>query len=168
LDALNWLDRWPFLERVRCTGVPEYPSTFEFPSPCSLQGVNLIFHATLRTLWSSNYGTAADSVDENLEMLETVASHALKEFARLMVQKFGAQYLNRCPTPEEKERNLGIMKNRGWPGAFASWDCKHFEWENCPVRLAGQSKGHSDGGKKTLVLEAIADADLYIWYSFFC
>jgi Plant transposon protein len=55
----------------------------------------------------------------------------------------------------------------GWPGAFASWDCKHFEWENCPVRLAGQSKVYSDGGKKTLVLEAIADANLYIWYSFF-
>jgi hypothetical protein len=49
------------------------------------------------------YDTAADSVDENLEMLETVASHALKEFARLMVQKFGAQYLTGVPPLRRKK-----------------------------------------------------------------
>jgi hypothetical protein len=48
---------------------------------------------------------------------------------------------------------------------FASWDCKHFSWKNCPVALAGQHKGK--GSDKTLILEAIADPDLYIWYYFF-
>jgi hypothetical protein len=48
---------------------------------------------------------------------------------------------------------------------FASWDCKHFSWKNCPVSLAGQHKGK--GSDKTLILEAIADPDLYIWYHFF-
>jgi hypothetical protein len=48
---------------------------------------------------------------------------------------------------------------------FASWDCKHFPWKNCPVALAGQHKGKESD--KTLILEAIADADLYIWYHFF-
>jgi hypothetical protein len=48
---------------------------------------------------------------------------------------------------------------------FASWDCKHFSWKNCPVTLAGQHKGKESD--KTLILEAIADADLYIWYHFF-
>jgi hypothetical protein len=113
------------------------------------------------------YGVPSDSLDENLEVSETVTSESLKEFANIMINKFGAQYLNRCPTKEEKNRMVLIMKRRGWPGAFASWDCKHFEWENCPVRLAGQTKGHSDGGKKTLILEAIADVDSYIWYAFF-
>jgi hypothetical protein len=101
------------------------------------------------------YGTPSDSLDENLEISETVASESLKEFAKIMINKFGAQYLNRCPTKEEKNRMVVIMKRRCWPGAFASWDCKHFEWENCPVRLAGQTKGHSDGGKKTLILELL-------------
>ena len=113
------------------------------------------------------YGVPSDSLDENLEVSETVTSESLKEFAKIMINKFGAQYLNRCPTKEEKNRMVLIMKRRGWPGAFASWDCKHFEWENCPVRLAGQTKGHADGGKKTLILEAIADADTYMWYVFF-
>jgi hypothetical protein len=57
--------------------------------------------------------------------------------------------------------------DRGFPGAFASWDCKHFKWKNCPVRLAGQHKGHSEGGKKTLILDTIADPDLYFWSIFF-
>jgi Plant transposon protein len=48
---------------------------------------------------------------------------------------------------------------------FASWDCKHFAWKNCPVSLAGQYKGKE--GAKTLILEAICDPDLYIWHSYF-
>jgi hypothetical protein len=48
---------------------------------------------------------------------------------------------------------------------FASWDSKHFSWKNCPIALAGQHKGKESD--KTLILEAIADADLYIWYHFF-
>ena len=100
--------------------------------------------ASLRLL---AYGNAADSVDENLEMSETVAGDTLKEFASLMVETFGPKYLNRCPSTDEKRRMLRIMKNRGWPGAFCSWDCKHFEWMLCPVRLAGQLKGHADGVK---------------------
>ena len=46
---------------------------------------------------------------------------------------------------------------------MGSWDCKHFVWKNCPMRLAGQHQGHSDGGKKTLILEAISDHRRYIW-----
>jgi hypothetical protein len=48
---------------------------------------------------------------------------------------------------------------------LASWDCKHFAWKSCPVYLAGQHKGKESN--KTLVLDAIADANLYTsWYYF--
>ena len=40
---------------------------------------------------------------------------------------------------------------------------KHFAWKNCPKRLAGQYSGHSEGGKNTLILEAIADHRKYFW-----
>jgi hypothetical protein len=82
-------------------------------------------------------GNAADGHDEVLKMSETVSNDTLKEFAFRMVKAFGPEYLNQCPTAEEKKRILKIQKSRGWPGAFASWDCKHFEWETCPVCLAG-------------------------------
>ena len=54
------------------------------------------------------------------------------------------------------------MKKRGFPGCFGSWDCKHFLWRNCPTRLAGQYKGKENGN--TVIMEAICDPNLYIWY----
>jgi hypothetical protein len=54
------------------------------------------------------------------------------------------------------------MPNSGREGA-----CKHFTWKNCPVHLAGQTKGHHEGGEKTLILEAICDPQLWMWCAFF-
>ena len=98
-------------------------------------------------------------------MSATSSSDLLKKFTQLIVNEFGAQYLNRCPTEKEKRCVYEAMQKRGFPGAFASWDCKHFNWKNCPVCLAGQYKGKE--GSKTLILESICDPDLYLWYVFF-
>jgi hypothetical protein len=111
------------------------------------------------------YGDSADRYDENLDMAESTISMSLKQFNKLMIEEFGAQYLNRCPSAVEIERVTSINAGRGFPGMFASWDCKHILWKNCPVSLARQYKGKESD--KTLVLEVIADADLYIWYYFF-
>ena len=35
------------------------------------------------------------------------------------------------------------------------------------MRLAGQHQGHAEGGRKTLILEAISDHRRYIWYANF-
>jgi hypothetical protein len=94
-------------------------------------------------------------------------NNALKEFCHLMVKTFGAQYLHQNPTAEEKKRILEINERRGFRGGFSSWDCKHYVWESCPVQLAGQHKGHAQGRKNTLIMEGMADADLYIWSTFF-
>jgi Plant transposon protein len=64
---------------------------------------------------------------------------------------------------EERNNISKVMERRGFPGCLASWDCKHFNWKNCPMRLAGQHQGHSEGGKKTLILEAIADHRKHFW-----
>jgi hypothetical protein len=111
------------------------------------------------------YGDSSDRDDENLEMAESTINKSLKDFCQIMKSEFGQQYLNRCPNVDEIARSTTINAGRGFPGMFASWDCKHFPWKNCPVALAGQHKGKESD--KTLILEAIADADLYIWYHFF-
>ena len=64
----------------------------------------------------------------------------------MMVKKYGKQYLNKCSTAEEKKHILEISANKGFSGCFASWDCKHFPWKNCPMRWAGQYQGHHEGG----------------------
>jgi hypothetical protein len=107
------------------------------------------------------YGDSSDREDENLEIAKSTVDESLKCFNRLMKNEFGAHYLNRCPSPAEIRRSVTINSGRGFPGMFASWDCKHFSWKNCPVALAGQHKGKEND--KTLILEAIADPDLYIW-----
>jgi hypothetical protein len=113
------------------------------------------------------YGDSCDREDEYLHLSETETANSVKEFSRFMVHEFGEHYLCRTPTDEERERVLKIFRERGFPGGFSSWDTKHFQWKNCPVRLAGQHKGHAEGGKKTLILETIADPDLYLWSIFF-
>jgi len=41
---------------------------------------------------------------------------------------------------EEKEHIMKIMEHCGFPGGFVSWDCKHFNWKNCPVHCWTASK----------------------------
>jgi hypothetical protein len=84
------------------------------------------------------YGTAADGLDENLQISETVTLDAMKAFCKLVVQEFGPDYLNRCPTKEEKEHAIKLMESRGFPGCFSSWDCKHFNWAKCTIHLLGR------------------------------
>ncbi|CAA7052723.1 unnamed protein product [Microthlaspi erraticum] len=41
----------------------------------------------------------------------------------------------------------------------------HWEWKNCPTEWKGQyARGHA---KPTIVLEAVASYDLWIWHAFF-
>jgi hypothetical protein len=57
-------------------------------------------------------------MDETFQMGESTISIGLKEFCKGVILKFGEQYLNRCPTAEEKARVLSLMRRRGFPGAF--------------------------------------------------
>ena len=101
-------------------------------------------------------GDAPDREDENLQMGETTLDTLTKQLSQMVVKKCSKQHL-RCPTEQERSVISAVNARKGFPGCVASWDCKHFNWKNCPSRLAGQRKGHAEGGKKTSTLEAIAD-----------
>ncbi|KAG7364220.1 plant transposon protein [Nitzschia inconspicua] len=113
------------------------------------------------------YGETYDRDDENLCIGETTLRDYVKQFVRLVIVAFGPQYLNRAPNKQERQVISQEMGERLFPGCLGSWDCKHFAWKNCPVRLAGQHQGHAEGGKKTLILEAICDHRKYIWHANF-
>ncbi|CAM8940141.1 unnamed protein product [Rhodiola kirilowii] len=110
------------------------------------------------------YGIAADAVDEYVRISESTARLALTKFTKGIINQFGSEYMRR-PTPDDLVRLLQIGEDRGFPGMIGSIDCMHWEWKNCPVAWKAQYQGRA--GVATLVLEAIADRDLWIWHSFF-
>ncbi|XP_033138778.1 uncharacterized protein LOC117129314 [Brassica rapa] len=110
------------------------------------------------------YGGGADTVDEYVRLGETTARICLHHFTAGIIQLFGDEYLRR-PTPEDLQRLLYIGEQLGFPGMVRSIDCMHWEWKNCPASWKGMySRGT---GKPTIVLEAVASYDLWIWHAFF-
>ena len=53
----------------------------------------------------------------------------------------------------------------GVAGMIGLLDCMHVGWKNCPVAWQGSNMGKS--GKPTIVLEAIADHNLWFWHHSF-
>jgi hypothetical protein len=139
---------------------------FHAPTRCNAAGKHGIhplvrMTAVFRVL---AYGDASDREDEHFQIGESTLDAAVTDFCKQMVLTFGDIYLNRSPNANEKNRILKFNENRGFPGLFASWDCKHFVWDMCPFYLQGQHKGHHAGGKNTIILEAIADGWCYLWF----
>uniref|UniRef100_A0A453MFX6 DDE Tnp4 domain-containing protein n=1 Tax=Aegilops tauschii subsp. strangulata TaxID=200361 RepID=A0A453MFX6_AEGTS len=81
-----------------------------------------------------------------------------------VLEVFVPQYL-REPTVAYTERVLEISEARGWPGLLGSLDCMHWKRKNCPKALQGQYYCHIK--KPTIILEAVASKDLWIWHAFF-
>ncbi|XP_023644546.1 putative nuclease HARBI1 [Capsella rubella] len=110
------------------------------------------------------YGGGADTVDEYIRLGETTARNCLEHFVVGIVDLFDDEYLRR-PTEEDLQRLLYIGEQRGFPGMVGSIDCMHWGWKNCPTAWKGMySRGT---GKPTIVLEAVASQDLWIWHAFF-
>ncbi|KAL5570233.1 hypothetical protein UlMin_026808 [Ulmus minor] len=110
------------------------------------------------------YGVPADSVDEYVRIGESTAIESLKKFVKAIITVFGDEYL-RSPNSSDIARLLEINSDRGFPGMLGSIDCMHWKWKNCPVAWQGMYSGHIH--EPTIILEAVASYDLWIWHAFF-
>jgi hypothetical protein len=88
---------------------------------------------------------------------------AFKHFVKA-VDVFGDQYL-RPPNDDDTRKLLASNERRGWSGMLGCVDCMHWRWKNYPTGWKGYYEGHVDG--PTMILEAVASQDLWIWHSFF-
>ncbi|XBJ06881.1 hypothetical protein VPH35_012471 [Triticum aestivum] len=86
------------------------------------------------------------------------------QFAKVIVRVFGPEYL-RAPNEDDTKKLMAANEMRGWPGMLGSIDCMHWNWKNCPKAWQGMYCGKSRDA--TIVLEAVASEDLWIWHCFF-
>ena len=80
------------------------------------------------------------------------------------MEVFAGQYLQ-APNENDVARLLQVGKQRRFPGMLGSLDCMHWKWKNCPTASTGQYSGRSRCS--TIILEAVADYDLWIWHAYF-
>ncbi|CAL2259733.1 unnamed protein product [Prunus armeniaca] len=110
------------------------------------------------------YGYSADSTDEYCRLGESTALECLRKFCSVIEAMYGQWYL-RSPNLADLYRLLHKASRRGFPGMLGNLDCMHWEWKNCPTAWAGQFTGYKR--KPTVVLEAVASYDTWIWHAFF-
>ena len=72
----------------------------------------------------------------------------------------------RRPTVQDVERLLEIGQRRVFPSMLGSIDCMHWHWEKYPYAWKGMYTC-GDHGVPTIILEAVASHDRWIWHAFF-
>lgn len=108
------------------------------------------------------YGETADLCDEYLRIGESTALKSLKKFVKAVIN-FSEENLW-SPNNNDIAKLLAKGESRGFPGMLGSIDCMHWKWKNCLTTWQGQYSGHYH--EPTVILEAVASYDLWIWHAF--
>ncbi|BFG29888.1 hypothetical protein CerSpe_161620 [Prunus speciosa] len=110
------------------------------------------------------YGNAAENLDEYVTIGESISLENLKRFAKAIFVTFSDEYL-RSPNTKDITRLLAIGDQRHFLGMLGSIDYMHWRWKNCPSPWHNMYNGHFH--EPTIILEAVASYDLWIWHAFF-
>ncbi|XP_068331601.1 uncharacterized protein [Pyrus communis] len=110
------------------------------------------------------YGASANQVDEITRMRKSTILESLMRFCGAIESIYTVEYL-RKPTNIDLERLLKKAEMCGFPGMIGSIDCIHWMWKNCPSAWQGAYGDRK--GAKSIILEAVASFDTWIWHAFF-
>ncbi|KAF0712136.1 hypothetical protein AaE_012113, partial [Aphanomyces astaci] len=113
------------------------------------------------------YDLPADALDEYVGIGESTAMLSFKYIIVYPVsvsRKLLSTEYERDPTAMDVQRCLSINAKRGFPGLFGCLDCTHLSWDKFPVAYQGQYQGRS--GDRSIIMEAVAGPDLWIWHSY--
>ncbi|GJT11792.1 ALP1-like protein [Tanacetum coccineum] len=168
------MSRKLFLDIV--SGIENYIEThhplsphFDFfrvrPDATGVPGFSVIMKCT-SAIRQLAYGVTPDSLDEYLQMGSHCARDCLDFFTMCVIELFMPKYLRKPDFNDIQKLYTAHNNIHGFPGMLGSIDCMHWEWRNCPKAWHGQF-GRGDKKYPTILLEAVASYDLWIWHAFF-
>ncbi|XP_035830783.1 uncharacterized protein LOC110893545 [Helianthus annuus] len=119
--------------------------------------------ATIRQL---AYGTSIDAWDEYLRMSSRMCRESLENFCEGVISLYGRRYLRMPTAADVPILYEAHQRLHGFPGMLGSLDCMHWEWATCPTAWKWQQH-HGDHDGPTVILQAVASQDLWIWHAYF-
>lgn len=109
------------------------------------------------------YGVAAHCFCPYFQASFTQARACMGNFYRIIQQLYEEEYF-RTPTTADLKSLQALHKSKhGVEGLIGSLDCMHTHWNKCPVAWHGSFQGKE--GHPTIVLEGVADYNLFFWYA---
>ncbi|KAJ0565625.1 putative harbinger transposase-derived protein [Helianthus annuus] len=112
------------------------------------------------------YDTASDTWDEYLRMSSKMCRDSLENFCECVISLYRRRYLRMTTDADVPLLYEAPQRIHEFPGMLGSLDCMHWDWAACPTAWKGQHhRGDHDG--PTLILQAVASQDLWIWHAYF-
>ncbi|XP_021980743.1 uncharacterized protein LOC110876895 [Helianthus annuus] len=88
------------------------------------------------------------------------------EHFRRVVFLYGRRYLRMLTVADVPLLYEANQRIHGFPGMLGSLNCTDWEWATCPTAWKGQHH-RGDHDCPTLILQAVASQDLWIWHAYF-
>jgi len=112
------------------------------------------------------YGCSVNAFRDYFQVGESTALLSIKKFTKCIANSCLQKKFFSFLTPSDAKKVEAMhYENHGVHGMIGSLDCSHFVWGNCPVAHHGQFQGKE--GRPTIVVEAMADYNLYAWHAVF-
>jgi hypothetical protein len=112
------------------------------------------------------YGCSVNAFRDYFQVGESTALLAVKRFTKCLANSSMQKKFFSFFTPSEVKRVEALhFEKHSIHGIIGSLDCSHFVWGNCAVAHHGQFQGKE--GRPTIVVEALADYNLYAWHAVF-
>lgn len=109
------------------------------------------------------YGVTPYCFSDYFQMSKEMARDCCRKFNLAIIRQFSDEYL-RLPTSHDVYSITTLhARVHGVDGMLGSLDCMHTHWKNCPVAWHQSYKGKEK--KATVVLEAVADHNLWFWHA---
>nr|XP_043620035.1 putative nuclease HARBI1 [Erigeron canadensis] len=129
------------------------------------QGFSLIQKCT-SAIKQLSTGEPSENFDEYLCMADRTSRECLINFCDAVINIYGREFLRRPTSHDIAMIQQAHEARHHLPGMLGSLDCTHVEWRYC-LRSLKRQYTRGDHKVPTIIIEAVASQDLWIWHSFF-